>query len=181
MSGTLDTTAADRLRSDRDALLDALAQAGADVSRPSAIRCPFHDDQHPSAGLYERDGVFRFKCQSCGAGGDVFDIRAKVNGTSEADELRKARAHDAPARRPKQARPAKVFADFDAIRQRVENVVQIDPFRWPDTGAIHALEVRVEPGRDGRSKDIWQMRPVDDGYTWGGKPHAGCTRWASSR
>jgi KaiC/GvpD/RAD55 family RecA-like ATPase len=69
-----------------------------------------------------------------------------------------------------------VFPDFDAIRRRVRNVVQIDPFRWPDSGAIHALEVRIEPGQGGRKKDIRQVRPVEGGFTWGGPkpPHPLC-------
>ena len=93
------------LRRERQPLLDALASAGADVSRPGKIKCPFHDDRHASGDVYEKGGVHRFKCHSCGAGGDVFDIRAKVSGRSVADELREANGNgQAPAHRPKPAK-----------------------------------------------------------------------------
>jgi len=51
----------------RAALLDALAQAGTDVSRPSSIRCPFHDDRHPSAAVKqaEKTGEWYFVCYVC--------------------------------------------------------------------------------------------------------------------
>ena len=64
----------DTLRHDKAALLTELKHAGAQVVKPSAIKCPFHEDAHPSAGVYEDNtGVWRFKCQAagCGFGGEV--------------------------------------------------------------------------------------------------------------
>ncbi|NQV31804.1 MAG: AAA family ATPase [Phycisphaeraceae bacterium] len=67
-------------RTDRKALEHALCEAGAEF-KGSAIRCPFHKDARPSAGVYQgNDGVWRFKCHSCGFNGDVIDVQVKGNG-----------------------------------------------------------------------------------------------------
>ena len=119
------------LKLDHAVLLDALAQAGADVSRPSAIKCPFHEDAHPSAGTHESEHGWRFKCHGCGFGGDVFDVRARVNGTSADDELRKARADDTPPdRRMKAPAPPKVHATLrDAWRVVEQHIWKATPTR----------------------------------------------------
>lgn len=84
------------IRRERGPLLDALRDAGADVARPNSMRCPFHDDANPSAGIYADAGVWRFKCHGCGFGGDVFDVRARLSGRSVADELRSAMPNGPP-------------------------------------------------------------------------------------
>lgn len=81
----------DQQRADRSLLLAELEAAGADVSRPGSIRCPYHEDRHPSGGVYERGGVWRYRCHGCDAGGDVFDLRAVRQGTDAAAQLREAR------------------------------------------------------------------------------------------
>ncbi len=81
----------DDLRHNQGAILDALGDAGVDTRKPKSIRCPFHDDHSPSSGVYVEAGVWRFKCHSCGFGGDVFDVRAKVSGREVAELLREAR------------------------------------------------------------------------------------------
>jgi len=45
-------TTIDRMRSDSGALLDVLLEAGAEIRKPNEIRCPWHDDQHASAGVF---------------------------------------------------------------------------------------------------------------------------------
>lgn len=68
-------------RNTPEALLAELAQAGADVTKPKAIRCPYHEDRHPSAGIYAgEDGAYRFKCHGCDVGGDFLDLRARRLG-----------------------------------------------------------------------------------------------------
>ncbi|MBK7405063.1 MAG: hypothetical protein IPJ41_10610 [Phycisphaerales bacterium] len=61
------------------------------MRNPASFRCPFHDDQHPSAGIYVEGEIFRFKCHGCGFGGDLFDVRARASGRDLADVLRDAR------------------------------------------------------------------------------------------
>ena len=99
----------DLLRSDRAALEQALTEAGATV-RGNSVLCPFHDDKHPSGSIYQHEGVWRFKCMACDAGGDVFDVRALANGTAPADELKKLAG-------PAQPTKKKAFASLDAVKQ----------------------------------------------------------------
>src|SRR4051812_23935562 len=48
-------------------------------------RCPFHTDAHPSAGIYEAHGAWKFTCHVCKFTGDVFDVMAKKDGTKLSD------------------------------------------------------------------------------------------------
>lgn len=67
-------------------LCDVLARLGhqpARVGREIKIRCPFHDDQNPSLGWFERDGGWCWHCFSCPAGGDVFSFAAKLWGITD--------------------------------------------------------------------------------------------------
>jgi len=62
-------------RQDYLALRRALSSAGAVFKRDRACTCPFHNDTHPSMGLWDDEqGVWRCKCLACGAGGDVYDV-----------------------------------------------------------------------------------------------------------
>ena len=162
----------DELRRDRGALLNELQRAGADVQKPGAIRCPFHDDQHASAGIYRAtDSVWRYKCQACGAGGDVFDVRAKALGRPMSDVLRDHRQSEAigPAR-PKQPqrqrtgdhKPSRIFPSVDAMVQSVTNVSDIYRYTNPDTGRVDMVVIRRE--FDDGSKRFLQARPVEGGF-----------------
>ncbi|HOL90110.1 MAG TPA: AAA family ATPase [Anaerohalosphaeraceae bacterium] len=76
--------------------LIAELEAAGSVVKGAAIRCPFHDDHNPSGGVYQgKDGVWRYRCHSCGAQGDVFDVRAKRTGRPLAEILRE-NTQDAP-------------------------------------------------------------------------------------
>ncbi len=70
------TTAAESLRRDRAALINALEAAGAKIVG-NRVQCPFHKDNNPSASIYDADGVPKFKCHGCGFSGDVFDVIQK--------------------------------------------------------------------------------------------------------
>jgi len=157
----------DRLRHDPGPLLDALRKAGADVSRPKCIRCPWHEDAHASSGVFagKEDGVWRFKCQVCGVGGDVFDIRAKVSGRDVADELRAARGEQQHDRAPAQqhtAPPKRVYASIEAIEQDIPTIRRTFVYADPTTGAPEMIVFRQRLA-DGR-KSFMQARPVDGGF-----------------
>jgi len=79
----------DILRGDRNALVQALEQAGAKF-KGNYCTCPFHDDHRPSGGVYEKDGVWRFRCQACEASGDIYDIRARLSETTPGQAIREA-------------------------------------------------------------------------------------------
>jgi len=78
----------DKAKRDEQALRVALEAAGA-VFHGKATRCPFHEDAHASAGVYaDEDGFWRFRCHGCGFGGDLFDVKAKVQGIPIEQALR---------------------------------------------------------------------------------------------
>lgn len=102
----------------RAELIAELEAAGAAVSG-NKIKCPFHDDRRPSAGVFQGDdGIWRFRCHSCGAKGDVFDIQARRTGRPLAEILRQ-NAQDAPrtanATRPDPQAGKKPFGSLEAI------------------------------------------------------------------
>lgn len=102
----------DLLRSDRAALVEALTSAGATI-RGNAVKCPFHNDAHPSGSIYESDSVWRFKCMACGVGGDILDIRALAGGTTPGDEIKKLAGPKPRKHTPSQ----KYYASLDGVRE----------------------------------------------------------------
>ena len=144
----------DAIRSSQDELLAALADAGADVSKPSAIRCPFHDDTNPSAGIYQRDGIWRYRCHGCDAAGGVFDIRARAAARPLADVLKSSRS--TPPSNGKAARPMTTSASTKATDRRI---VETYDYTDPD-GRLLFQVVRFEP------KGFAQRRPNGNGWTW---------------
>ena len=64
-------------RQNREALERELTEAGAEI-RGNEVRCPWHDDRHASGSIWQdAEGVWRYTCHVCDAGGDVFDLRAR--------------------------------------------------------------------------------------------------------
>jgi len=161
-------------------LLQALEAAGADVSRPSAIRCPFHEDNHPSAGVYESEGVWRFKCHGCGYLGDVIDVTAKAKGVTTADVLRELKATSKPASATDVARlnakyakgNAKTYTIAEAQQALLRSVqsskgetyrlTAVWVYKWQ--GVEYARVLRFD-GIDG--KTFRPLRVVDGGYQIG--------------
>lgn len=88
----MDRSDLDAMRQDRGALVALLVEAGAAV-RGAAVRCPFHEDRTSSGHLKQgEDGAWRFKCHAagCAVSGDIFDLRAKLNGSTPGAELKAA-------------------------------------------------------------------------------------------
>ena len=57
-----------------------MAEMGYGDRAKKSARCPFYDDQHPSFGIFEKDGRWLWKCHACGEGGDEIDFIAKAKG-----------------------------------------------------------------------------------------------------
>jgi len=63
-------------------------ELGVDLSDDGIGLCPFHEDSNPSFQLWVGDdGVHRFHCFPCGAGGDVFDLIRRLKSVSFTDAL----------------------------------------------------------------------------------------------
>jgi hypothetical protein len=74
----VDRAQLDCLKRDRAQLVAALEAAGAKITGRT-VRCPFHPDEHPSGGIHEYNGVWRYTCQACDWNrgkrtGDVLDV-----------------------------------------------------------------------------------------------------------
>lgn len=84
----IDNHAMATMRASRFELEATLRAHGVDM-HGKECRCPFHDDNSASAGVYEKGGVWKFKCNaaSCGWGGDIFDLIAKFEGKQVAEVL----------------------------------------------------------------------------------------------
>lgn len=150
--------AQESLRSNEFALRTELEAAGV-VFRGKACRCPFHDDKTPSAGIYCDDGVWRFKCQGCQAGGDIFDVRALLHRRPVGEELAAARS---PV--PKPLPPTKVYPTIESLKSVFPNVEAVYKYTDPDTFTIDMIVIRY---RDGDKKRFAQASPTPGGYKFG--------------
>lgn len=161
----------DALRRDRNAIEAELRTAGAQF-KGKACKCPFHDDKHPSAGIYESDGVWFFKCQVCGAKGDVFDIIARVQSVAVADVLTKYRpatvAIVKSAAKPPMADPvqglepsSRRIANLEAIKSYAHGIEGCYVYTHPTTRISEMVVLRIRRV-DGGKKFI-QFRPLPGG------------------
>lgn len=57
--------------------------------RRAMVKCPFHDDHHPSCVIYPDGG---FKCFACGAHGDFVDFYGALKGLSVREVLKEMAA-----------------------------------------------------------------------------------------
>ena len=67
---------------------DAAKMYGLQPNHHGMVRCPFHDDRHPSLKLNED----YFYCFGCGAAGDVIDLTARLFALSPYEAAKKLAA-----------------------------------------------------------------------------------------
>lgn len=146
----------DVVRRERAALVREIEQAGSQF-KGNTCKCPFHDDKHPSAGIYCDDmGIWRFRCQaaSCGVGGDIFDIQARLRQTTPAEILRAGTLST--------AKPLKVYATLDELRAAMPGPVEATyQYTDPQTGRTDMLVIRCKMPDD---KTFRQARPQAGGF-----------------
>jgi uncharacterized protein (DUF2267 family) len=65
-------------------IVDAAQRYGIEVSRHNKALCPFHGDRSPSLSFKGQ----RFKCFSCGVGGDVIDLVGYLTNLRPLDTVR---------------------------------------------------------------------------------------------
>jgi len=166
--------ATDKLRADHEALIGELEAAGAHFTGNSC-RCPFHEDKHASAGIYETGGVWRFKCQvpTCGFCGDIFDVRARVAKRPVEDILRAESANNRPPdaiSSPATPKAERVFASFDDVERAIPGQVEGRyTYTNPDDDAVDMLVVRFR--KAGEGKRFFQYKPHPaGGFTFGAPP-----------
>ncbi len=149
------------LRTNRKALEQALEQAGAEF-KGSAIRCPFHDDQHPSGSIYQgTDNAWRFKCHACTWNGDIIDVQKEVQG-----ELRrepKPKTNGRTMSQPEQKKPM----SLEQVRHWIAEKCGPIEFEYPYCN-VKSNEImrmfRFIPHDGSKPKDFLPARREGDGY-----------------
>lgn len=154
---------------DKAALVAELERAGAKFKGKSCT-CPFHDDKHPSAGIYQTaDGYWFFKCQTCGVGGDVWDVQAKSEGKAPSDVLRAAVGRAGRTERAfKGEFKSKTYPTVEDLKKACPGEVE-DVYRYtnPATMKVDLIIIRsmTEDGKTFR-----QCRPCPGGYEMSAPP-----------
>ncbi|MFC1739480.1 AAA family ATPase [Planctomycetota bacterium] len=150
---------------DRSTLQAELETAGA-VFKGNSCNCPFHDDNRPSAGIFQDDSeTWRFKCQSCGVSGDVWDIQARNEGKDIAEVLKTARRESAekygkPVSKPRSQ--TKVFATMEDLKAACPGIVEaVYTYTNPANNEPEMIVIRcqIESGKTFR-----QCRPCQGGF-----------------
>jgi hypothetical protein len=67
-------------------VLEVLEDEGCIVRR-MGLRCPFHQDSEPSAGIYHGSNGLRFHCFVCEFDFDAIGLKAEFEGISEREVI----------------------------------------------------------------------------------------------
>jgi len=136
------------LRQDRGAMISAL---GVQV-KGKACKCPFHDDRHASASVFtDEQGTIRFKCHTCDWSGDVFDVRARIEGRSLGDVLKEGRLDPKPT----------LYPSLDSIIKTYSNVERVYKYTNPETKLVELAVIRYQPNGH---KQFAQCSPRGDAW-----------------
>jgi len=161
------------LRRDEQAIRDELERAGVQAWKGRNCCCPFHDDKDPSAGIYEKEGVWRFKCQACGVGGDVFDIKALVDKIPLAEALKQGHRmpQDQRSQAKATARPSKPKRHYATPKQAFDAIANREVATFVGSWTYPGDVLRVGRFDKGENFDTGKMektfRPVSrDGDGW---------------
>lgn len=148
-------------KQDRSALVAELEKAGAKF-KGNGCTCPFHDDRHPSAGVFQSEGGgWRFKCQTCGVSGDVWDIIAKNTGQPVAEVLKAARVESGEKGKAV-SKPVKVYKTIEDLKAACPaKIEQVYNYTNPDTGKADMVVIRSQTDS---GKTFRQARPCSGGF-----------------
>jgi len=168
----------ENFKADRDQLECALKQAGTSI-RGNTCKCPYHDDRHASAGIFQAKGssTWLFGCRACNISYDVFTVLAKNAGLTAGEVIKQMTAaapkpmngHTAHNGHPKEPE-AKTYPTVEALRGAVES--------WSDCREVQAMHIYANPltrktdlivirwwsKKDDRKKFI-QCGPVPGGFS----------------
>ena len=146
------------LKRDRQALEESLRRAGCEHIRGSEVRCPFCEDNHPSAGIYETDGCFRYKCHACGFGGSIVDVISRADGLQVEEVLKRLRS-DSDKPRGKNPHP---FVSVQALKEAMLGTVEaVYQYTNPETNQPDMIVIRSQTDN---GKTFRQARPCPGGY-----------------
>lgn len=143
-------------------LIETLIDAGANF-KANKCNCPFHNDQHPSAGIYRNEAQqWCFKCQTCGVQGSIIDIIAMTENVPADDVLKRLKSTNSNKRPQTKELTPKVFPDLDALKAAMPHPVDtIYQYTDPVTGKVEMVVLRLTTP-DG--KGFRQVSPVQGGF-----------------
>jgi KaiC/GvpD/RAD55 family RecA-like ATPase len=148
------------------ATLEMMLRTAGGVVKGKTVKCPFHEDRHPSGHLYEKDGVWRFKCNaaSCNFCGDFFDVKARYEGRPVEDVLR-----ESSERRQPERKSAREYPDVAALEAMARGIFASheSTFQYvhPTTKKTQLVILRCRDA-DG-AKHFLQCRPTAIGFELG--------------
>lgn len=167
-----------RIKQDREALVCALKEAGAVFGGDDAhIRCFHHDEKSGSLSIYNHNGVWRFKCHTCGVGGTVVDVIVKADGLDVSAAMKAAIeryakpdtfiALPAPAMAPA---PRYIFPTLDNLidclsAKLVARCTRIDDYKNPASQLVMLVLRFDNIGQPG--KHYRPAHPVGGGWAIG--------------
>ncbi len=154
---------AETKKRDRSYLISELERAGAEF-RGKYFRCPFHEDHKPSAGIYMTEaGHWRFKCQSCGASGSVFDVIARNEGKTIEQVLKAHSGGPGPkygGQKSSTERLAKTFKTIEELKAALPGTEAVYLYTNPDTNKPDMIVLRAQTPS---GKTFRQARPCGAG------------------
>lgn len=153
IGGTRRTISDDPRRFDKTALLSLVEQAGGTV-KGSQISCFNHEDRHPSAGVYCNNGVWRYKCHSCGIQGDYFDISKLTSDAHPNSPLLNARFN--------RSESPDTFPTLDDLNASISWPIE-DTYLYTDPASGKADMIVFRIRRNG-VKSFLQARPTSTGF-----------------
>jgi hypothetical protein len=148
------------LRKDKQALYAQIVEAGG-VPRPNNMfLCPFHDDKKASSWIKRsKEGLYYFRCFTCGVWGDVYDIEARNKKISIQELFKEKFGHTPVSTNQYYYKTiSELVASLDAIE-----VEEINPYTNPENGNIDLVTIRyLERGKD--KKSFCQGYQTDKGF-----------------
>jgi hypothetical protein len=155
------------LRADPAALEAAVRDAGGEIVG-GRVRCPFHDDNRPSASIRESDGVWRFRCHAaCDWGGDVLDVVQRADGCTFAEALAKlggGGGNGAARRTKKPKKPTRLFPTAEAAALGYGLGPPSRMFPYERGEEVVGYIARWDAGPDRAEKIIWRVARRGDGW-----------------
>lgn len=163
----------DEIRRNKDSLTSLLASIGVQSKNWTAIKCPFHNDNRPSASVRSsaKTGAWYFYCYVCGIADDYFALRARIE-SRPVGEIIKEIAAPSPTYSYNGKSGDQLPTAYSSPEECVESIrrkypfgviEEVNPYTNPETNKPDLLEVRYRPAV-GEKKKFAQFTPSSAGW-----------------
>lgn len=160
----------DSAKRDSKPLEQLLRQGGAEKVGKK-MRCPFHEDKHPSAGIRQApSGFWYFHCYVCDINDDVWALKARVSGMNVVDVLKEA--FPMPVKTEPKPKAVERFATIEELlesyrKRNPRNVIEeVNAYTDPASGEADFYTLRIKP--TGENKTYRQVSRDTGGWQWSG-------------